>query len=348
MGADFPVHGQRHIVPAHIAAGLLVGSVVKFHIQQRVGLQSLLGGNLVVLGLPLQQHGQGRFLGGLHDFRVIPYQRTVDTFRLYLYGFGLWRQVVADEQGRTVVKVDGHIAGAAPFAGTGGSADFAGLAAKRLRDYINLALQGQVFVAVSDFHRLFLQIGQGLIGWLGLRLVGRNIFLRRFRLRLWCCLLFGGRFLRLLLFLGVQLLDGLLCQFPGIELIQQLLAFFFRPGIKNRPDFYRAILLRDIGLQQVQVFRAVAAGGGVYPVDIFLRLGLGLRHLRLLFPDAAALQLRGLLAGKGLNTRNTVSGIIGVPIQKALPCPDAWCPAEAVFFQLLAGVCVRLILKEYL
>ena len=115
-----------------------------------------MGGDLVVLGLPLQQNRQGGFLGGLHDLRVKMHQCTVDTFRLYLYGFGLWRQVVADEQGRAVVKVDGHIAGAAPFAGTGGSADFAGLAAKRLRDYINLALQGQVFVAVSDFHRLFL------------------------------------------------------------------------------------------------------------------------------------------------------------------------------------------------
>ena len=38
MGADFSVHGQRHIVPADIAAGLLVGPVVKLHIQQRVGL----------------------------------------------------------------------------------------------------------------------------------------------------------------------------------------------------------------------------------------------------------------------------------------------------------------------
>lgn len=106
-----------------------------------------MGGDLIVLGFPLQQNRQGGFLGGLHDLRVKMHQCTVDTFRLYLYGFGLWRQVVADEQGRAVVKVDGHITGAAPFAGTGGRADFAGLAAKRLRDYINLALQGQVFVA---------------------------------------------------------------------------------------------------------------------------------------------------------------------------------------------------------
>ena len=267
-----------------------------------------MGGDLVVLGFPLQQNRQGGFLGGLHDLRVKMHQCTVDTFRLYLYGFGFWRQVVADEQGRAVVKVNGHITGAAPFAGTGGRADFAGLAAKRLRDYINLALQGQVFVAASDFHRLFLQAGQGLVGGLFLRLGVGHIILRRFRLRrdfqlrLWYCLLFRGRFLWLLLFLGVQLLDGFLRQLPGVELIQQFPAFFFRPGIKNRPDFYSAVRLRDIGLQQIQVFRAVAAGGGVYPVDTFLRLGLGLCHLRLLLSDAAALQLRGLLAGKGLNT----------------------------------------------
>ena len=100
-------------------------------------------------------------------------------------------------------------------------------------------------------------------------------------------------------------------------------------------------------MQEVQVFPAVAAGVGVYPVEVF-RLGLLLCHPRLLFPDAVALQLRGLFAGKGLNTRNAVSRIIGVPIQKALPCADARCPSETVFFQLLAGVCVWLILKEHL
>ena len=71
MGTDFAVHGQRHIVPANITAGLFVGSLVKFHIEQRVGLQALLGRDLVVLGLPLQQRRQGRFLGGLDDLRVV-------------------------------------------------------------------------------------------------------------------------------------------------------------------------------------------------------------------------------------------------------------------------------------
>ena len=71
MGTDFAVHGQRHIVPANITAGLFVGSLVKFHIEQRVGLQTLLGRDLVVLSLPLQQRRQGRFLGGLDDLRVV-------------------------------------------------------------------------------------------------------------------------------------------------------------------------------------------------------------------------------------------------------------------------------------
>lgn len=69
--------------------------------------------------------------------------------------------------------------------------DFAGLAAKRLRDHINFGLQGQVFVSVSDFQRLFLQLCQGF-GGSRLRLgVGSN-FLRRgdFRLLLWCRFLF--------------------------------------------------------------------------------------------------------------------------------------------------------------
>ena len=152
--------------------------------------------------------------------------------------------------------------------------DFAGLAAKRLRDHINFGLQGQVFVSVSDFQRLFLQLCQGF-GGSRLRLgVGSN-FLRRgdFRLLLWCRFLFRGRFLcRLLLFLGIQLLDGLLRQLPGIELIHQLPAPFRRPDIENIPDFGPAVILRDIGLQYIQVFPAVAAGVSVYPVEV-VRLG---------------------------------------------------------------------------
>ena len=120
--------------------------------------------------------------------------------------------------------------------------DFAGLAAKRLRDHINLGLQGQVFVSVSDFQRLFLQLRQGF-GRGRLRLgVGSN-FLRRGGFRL-----LHGFLFRLLLLLGIQLLDGLLRQLPGIELIHQLPAPFRRPDIENIPDFGPAVILRDIGL----------------------------------------------------------------------------------------------------
>ena len=355
MGTDFAVHGQRHIVPANITAGLFVGSLVELHIEQRVGLQALLGRDLVVLGLPLQQRRQGRFLGGLDDLRVVLHQSTVDTFRLHLDRLGFRRQVVADKQGRAVVETDCHVAGAAPFAGTGGRMDFAGLAAKRLRDHINLGLQGQVFVAVSDFQRLFLQLRQGFCGG-RLRLgVGSN-FLRQggFRLlhgflfQLWCRFLFRGGFLfRLFLLLGIQLLDGLLRQLPGIELIHQLPAPFRRPDVENIPDLGPAVVLRNVGLQHIQVFPAVAAGGGVYPVEV-VRLGLILCHLRPLLPAAVALQLRGLDAGKGLNTSNPVRRTVGIVVQKPLPCTHTRRPAETVLFQLLAGVRFRLAVKEHL
>ena len=91
MGTDFAVHGQRHIVPANITAGLFVSSLVELHIEQRVGLQALLGCDLVVLGFPLQQRRQGRFLGGLDDLRVVLHQSTVDTFRLHLNRLGFRR-----------------------------------------------------------------------------------------------------------------------------------------------------------------------------------------------------------------------------------------------------------------
>ena len=318
-----------------------------------------MGCDLVVLGLPLQQRGQGRFLGGLDDLRVVLYQSTVDTFRLHLDRLGFRRQVVADKQGRAVVKTDRHIAGAAPFAGTGGRVDFAGLTAKRLRDRINFGLQGQVFVSVSDFQRLFLQLRQGF-GRGRLRLgVGSNFRLRGgfrlrlrhgflFRLRLWCRFLFRGGFLcRLLLFLGIQLLDGFLRQLPGVELIHQLPAPFRRPDIQHIPDLGPAVILRDIGLQHIQVFPAVAAGVGVYPVEV-VRLGLFLCRLRPLFSAAVALQLRGLDAGKGLNTSNPVRRIVGIVVQKPLPCAHTRRPAETVFFQLLAGVRLRLAVKEHL
>ena len=235
--------------------------------------------------------------------------------------------------------------------------DFAGLTAKRLRDHINLGLQGQVFVAVSDFQRLFLQLRQGFCGGCLRFGVGSNFRLRGgfrllhgflFRLRLWCRFLFRGGFLfRLLLFLGIQLLDGLLRQLPGIELIHQLPALFRRPDIENIPDLGPAVVLRNIGLQHIQVFPAVAAGGGVYPVEV-VRLGLILCHLRPLLPAAVALQLRGLDAGKGLNTSNPVRRTVGIVVQKPLPCAHTRRPAETVLFQLLAGVRFRLAVKEHL
>ena len=235
--------------------------------------------------------------------------------------------------------------------------DFAGLTAKRLRDHINLGLQGQAFVSVSDFQRLFLQLRQGFCGGCLRFGVGSNFRLRGgfrllhgflFRLRLWCRFLFRGGFLfRLLLFLGIQLLDGLLRQLPGIKLIHQLPAPFRRPDVENIPNLGPAVILRDIGLQHIQVFPAVAAGVGVYPVEV-VRLGLFLCHLRPLLPAAVALQLRGLDAGKGLNTSDPVRRTVGIVVQKPLPCAHTRRPAETVLFQLLAGVRFRLAVKEHL
>ena len=212
MGTDLPVHGQRHIVPADIPARFLVGTVVQLNIQHRVGFQASLGGDLVVLGLPFQKHRQGGFLCRLHDFRVVLRQIAVHTLRLHLNRLGFRCQMVADKQGRAIIKLDRNVARPAPFAGTGRGMDFAGLAAKSLRDHVDFLFQGQALVAFRDFHRFFLQGGEGLFGWLFLlrRVVGRGGFwLRRGfpfwgRLWPWCCLLFGDRFLCwLLLFLGV-------------------------------------------------------------------------------------------------------------------------------------------------
>ena len=100
-------------------------------------------------------------------------------------------------------------------------------------------------------------------------------------------------------------------------------------------------------MQHIQVFPAVAAGVGVYPVEV-VRLGLFLCHLRPLLPAAVALQLRGLDAGKGLNTSDPVRRMVGVVVQKPLPCAHTRRPAETVLFQLLAGVRFRLAVKEHL
>lgn len=70
-------------------AASFVRTVVKLHIKQGVGLQSLLCCNLIVLCFPLPKCGNGGFLCGGYDLRVIPHQRGVDIFILYLCGFGL-------------------------------------------------------------------------------------------------------------------------------------------------------------------------------------------------------------------------------------------------------------------
>ena len=90
MGMDFAVNRQRHKVPAHIAA-LAVRAVVQLHIQQGIGLQALLRGNLIVLNLPRPKCCKGGFLCGGDDLRVIPYQSGVDKLVLHLCGFGFRR-----------------------------------------------------------------------------------------------------------------------------------------------------------------------------------------------------------------------------------------------------------------
>ncbi len=95
-------------------------------------------------------------ISGLYCTKV---RLTHSICTLTVLAFGVrWLPINRDAP---LSKTDRHIAGAAPFAGTGGRVDFAGLTAKRLRDHINLGLQGQVFVSVSDFQRLFLQLRQG-------------------------------------------------------------------------------------------------------------------------------------------------------------------------------------------
>ena len=60
------------------------------------------------------------------------------------------------------------------------------------------------------------------------------------------------------------------------------------------------------------------------------------------------MKIRGLDAGKGLNTSDPVRRIVGIVVQKPLPCAHTRRPAETVLFQLLAGVRFRLAVKEHL
>ena len=119
MGADFPVHRQRRIVPAYVTAALLICAVVELHIQQRVGLQPLCFGNSIVLKLAFFEGGISSFLCNADDFRVIPYQRAIDKILPYLFGFGFSRHVVAQKQRTAVIKANGNITCAAPFSRAG-------------------------------------------------------------------------------------------------------------------------------------------------------------------------------------------------------------------------------------
>ena len=156
MGTDFTVNGKRHIIPAHVTAAFLVRTVVKFHIEQGVGLQAFLSGNLIVFCFPLPKCGNGGFLCCGYDLRVVPYQRGIDTFSLHFYGFRLRCPVVADKQGRAIVKLDRYVACTAPFPGTGGSFYFARRTAESLCDNPDLILQGEIFVLFGDLNRFFL------------------------------------------------------------------------------------------------------------------------------------------------------------------------------------------------
>ena len=156
MGVDFTVNGKRHIIPAYMTAAFLVRTVVKFHVEQGIGLQSFLCGDLIVLCFPRPKCGNGGFLCCGYDLRVIPYQRGVDTFILHPCGFGLRCPVVADKEGRAIVKLDRYVACPAPFPGTGGSFYFSLRAAENLCDNPDLFLQGEIFVLSGDLNRFFL------------------------------------------------------------------------------------------------------------------------------------------------------------------------------------------------
>ncbi len=156
MGVDFTVNGKRHIIPAYMTSAFLVRTVVKFHIKQGVRLQAFLCCNLIVLCFPRPKCCNGGFLCCGYDLRVIPYQCGIDIFSLYFCGFGLRCPVVADKQGRAIVKLDRYVACTAPFPGTGGSFYFALRAAESLCDNPDLILQGESFVLFGNLNRFFL------------------------------------------------------------------------------------------------------------------------------------------------------------------------------------------------
>ena len=123
VGKDFTVNRQRHIVPTYIV-GLITCAIVKLHVKQRVGFQTLLCGSFVIYGLPFLKIVKRGFLCCGYNLRVIPNQSSVDKLILHLCGLGLRRPAVADEQRCTIVKADRYITRPTPFAVTGGHFNF--------------------------------------------------------------------------------------------------------------------------------------------------------------------------------------------------------------------------------
>ena len=156
MGVDFTVNGKRHIIPAYMTAAFLVRTVVKFHIKQGIGLQTFLCGKLIVFCFPRPKCGNSGFLCCGYDLRVIPYQCGINIFSLHLFGFGLRCSVVADKQGRAIVKLDRYVACPTPFPGTGRSFYFSLRAAESLCNNPDLFPQGESFVLFGNLNRFFL------------------------------------------------------------------------------------------------------------------------------------------------------------------------------------------------
>ena len=232
VGTDFPVNGQGHIVPAHVAA-FAVRAVVQLHIEECVGLQALLGGDGVVLFLFPQQGGNSGLFRSLNDLRVIPHQHSIDALALHLDRFGFRGTVIADSQGSAVVKADGDVACPPPFAPAGRGFDLARGTAERPGDHIYPVLQGQIFIALGNLNGLFLQLREDGGGRLRLlrrfrgRAFRRVVSLRRFRLGGWLVAV-GGVFLHSHTGCG-----GFLCDL-GLHLLFVLLQINIEVGQAGR------------------------------------------------------------------------------------------------------------------
>ncbi len=253
VGTDFPVNGQGHIVPAHVAA-FVVRTVVQLHIEERVGLQAPLGGDGVVLYLFPQQGGSSGLFRGLNDLRVIPHQNGVDALTLHLDRFGFRGAVIADSQGSTVVKADGNIACPPPLAPAGGGFNLARGTAECPGDHIYPFLQGQLFISLGDLDGLFLQLREDGGGRLRLlrrfrgrafrRVVGLRCLLSRRRLLGGGLVAVGGVFLH-----GHTGCGGFLCDL-GLHLLLVLLQVHIEVGQMGR--------LRQLILALIEKWAALA------------------------------------------------------------------------------------------